>query len=230
MPRSFANANKKLLLGVATAFGDLLDQVVFLGGATTTLLVDQGAEVYARPTDDVDVIADLVTRADYYKFSEDLRAHGFREDQSDKAPLCRWIATHLDVEYTVDVMPIDESILGFSNRWYEESMNTAVQVTLEQGIQIRVVQPLYFLATKFEAFHGRFEGDYLSRDIQDIACLLEHRNDLPLELLDAKPELQEALRNEFRGLSSPDFLNVLPGLLDDPQSLATVKRKIELLS
>jgi hypothetical protein len=39
MPRSFANANKKLLLGVATAFGDLLDQVVFLGGATTSLLV-----------------------------------------------------------------------------------------------------------------------------------------------------------------------------------------------
>ena len=51
-------------------------------------------------------------------------------------------------------MPIDEAILGFSNRWYKAAIKDAFDVALPGGIVIRVVSPAYFLATKFEAFAG----------------------------------------------------------------------------
>jgi len=83
-----------LLEQIAEAFGDLLDQVVFLGGITTALLVDPAAKGSTRKTADVDVIIDLVSRPKYYEFSEKLREKGFREDQSDGAPICRCDQLH----------------------------------------------------------------------------------------------------------------------------------------
>lgn len=230
MPSNFADENRALLCEVARAFGDLLDQVVFLGGATTSLLVDEGAEANARKTDDVDVIADLLTTADYYHFAEQLRARGFREDQSDGAPLCRWKVQSQSVTYTVDVMPCTAEVLGFANQWYPEALKHTTPHLLEDGCQIDVVQPLYFLATKFEAYHGRFEGDYYSRDIEDIVFVIEHRKNLAVELLDASGDLRDYLKHEFENLNNPEFRNVLPGLLDNEDSLSVVRRQIELMA
>jgi len=229
MPSDFTNENEKLLLEVAKAFGGLLDQVVFLGGATTFLLVDKGAQVHARKTDDVDVIADLITRADYYRFSDELKKRGFREDQRDGAPLCRWQVDREGISYTVDVMPLAESVLGFTNRWYPEALKNTNLHVIGEDLEIRIVKPLFFLATKFEAYHGRFEGDYFSRDIEDIVCLLEHRKALVIELLDAPEILRVYLKKEFSLLLNSDFLNILPGLVDGTSSYSMVKRQLELM-
>jgi hypothetical protein len=51
-------------------------------------------------------------------FGERLRALGFLEDTSEGAPLCRWVHSGT----ILDVMPLDEKILGFSNRWYRAAM------------------------------------------------------------------------------------------------------------
>ena len=53
----------------------------------------------------------------------------------------------------VDVMPTDESVLGFSNRWYPMAIDTAQRLDIA-GYEVRVVTPALFVATKLEAFHG----------------------------------------------------------------------------
>jgi len=230
MPSSFITENTMLLEQVAEAFGDLLDQVVFLGGITTALLVDPAAKGSTRKTEDVDVIVDLVSRPEYYEFSEKLRQKGFREDQSDGAPICRWIVGNKGIDYIVDVMPCDESILGFTNRWYADAINNTSSVTLGNGITISVVTPVYFLATKFEAFHNRSAGNYYSADMEDIVFLLEHRSGILIEVMDGLEKVKAYLVNEASDLLNSDFLNILPGLVDDPGSAGVVTRQLELIS
>lgn len=107
--------NLMQLEAVASALGALLPHVTFVGGSTTVLLVDEAAYHGVRKTDDVDVIIDVATRVEYYKFSERLCDLGFREDMD--GAICRWLFDTQAGRVKLDVMPIDESILGFSNRW-----------------------------------------------------------------------------------------------------------------
>ena len=78
----------------------------------------------------------------------------------------------------LDVMPTNEKILGFSNRWYEDAIHHASTKTLPSGIEIRVVNPVYFIATKFEAFAGRGKGDFFNHDLEDIVFVMENREKL----------------------------------------------------
>jgi predicted nucleotidyltransferase len=230
MPSNFIKENQMLIEQVAAAFDDLLDHVVFLGGVTTSLLVDHAAVGAVRKTEDVDVIADLVSRPDYYAFCEKLRAKGFREDRTDDAPLCRWIVSKGGVDYIVDVMPCDESILGFANRWYPEAIKAPDRVALSNGIEINVVTPLLFLATKFEAFHGRASGNYFSKDMEDIVFILEHRSSLMNEFLDGSENIRAYIGRQAAMLLQSEFRNVLPGLVDDDGSFKSVYRLLELMA
>jgi hypothetical protein len=108
------HANVVMLEQVASHLGTLLDKVVFVGGAVTSLLTTDPAATEVRVTMDVDVIVQVISRTDYYRLEKRLRLLGFVHDQSENAPLCRWLIDGIKV----DVMPTDESILGFSNRWY----------------------------------------------------------------------------------------------------------------
>lgn len=71
-----------LLERAASALDDLLEEVVFVGGATVGLWITDPAAPEPRPTKDVDVIVEVTSRGRFAEFEERLRAHGFREDQS----------------------------------------------------------------------------------------------------------------------------------------------------
>jgi hypothetical protein len=58
----------------------LLDDLVFVGGCATALLITDQAAAEVRPTFDVDAIAEITSYADYVVFSERLRNLGFTED------------------------------------------------------------------------------------------------------------------------------------------------------
>ena len=58
----------------------------------------------------MDAVTELSSYREYAALSEQLRGLGFNEDQSEGAPICRWRAGAL----TLDVMPDNESILGFT--------------------------------------------------------------------------------------------------------------------
>src|ERR1700722_13616485 len=134
-PRNMQNSNLELLKKVARRLRPLLSEVVFVGGRTTGLFITEEAAAEVRRTFDVDVIAEITPYADYATFSERLQALSFREDTSKGAPLCRWLID----EMKLDVMPIDEKILGFTNRWYRAAMDSSQPVDLDGGLRIRTV-------------------------------------------------------------------------------------------
>jgi hypothetical protein len=210
------NSNLDLLRQVAKRLGPLLPEVVFVGGCTTGLFITDEAAAEVRPTFDVDVIAEITSYAGYATFSERLRALGFREDTSPGAPLCRWLVDGMKL----DVMPIEEKILGFTNRWYKTAMDAATERELEAGLRIRVVTPPYFIATKLEAFRGRGKGDYAnSHDLEDLLTVIDGRDAIVGEIAEAAA-VRGHIAGEFRALlETPAFLDALPGyLLPDPGS------------
>jgi len=211
--------NLKMLELAARGLDTLTDEVVFLGGCATGLLITDAAAPPTRETKDVDVIVEIATRHDYHVLSGKLRGRGFREDQNEDAPICRWIYQSV----TVDVMPTDRSILGFSNRWYSDAMRTAKRIRLPGGINIHMVTAPFFLATKLEAFYGRGNGDFMaSHDLEDMIAMLDGRTDIVQEV-SACVELRTYLSKEFaKLLENDEFQDALPGHL--PSDAASQRR------
>ena len=203
--------NLSNLVHTAGLLRPLLPELAFVGGTITGLLVTEDAVGEARLTLDVDAIAEIVSYAEYAEFGERLKALGFSEDTTEKAPLCRWVH-HTSI---LDIMPLDEKILGFSNPWYRPALESAVALQLSPDLKIRVVTAPYFLATKLEAFKGRGQGDFLnSRDLEDITFVLDGRPSLVAEVRSERPELREYLAKEFKNLlETQRFLDSLPGYL-----------------
>jgi len=121
----------------------------------TRLLITGPAAFPVRAMDDVDVIVEMASYAEYSRFSKRRRKLGFSEDSSEGAPICRWLIDHMKL----DVMPTDQTILGFSNRWCKLAIKAAEVVTLN-GFELRVVTTPYFIGTKLEAFRGIGKGDF----------------------------------------------------------------------
>lgn len=223
------NPNLNLLLETAHRLRPLLDEVVFVGGCTTALLItDPGVEA-VRPTYDVDVIVEITSYADYAVFSERLRALGFQEDSSEGAPLCRW-----QWEQTkLDVMPLDEKVLGFSNRWYRETMTKAEPVNLDAETVIRAITAPYFLATKLEAFRGRGKGDvFASHDLEDVITVIDGRSTIMEEVQDADAEVRAFISTTIAELlADRRFTDALPGyLLPDAANQGRLKQLQSLLA
>ena len=217
-----ANRNLELLTDVARLLLPLLDELVFVGGCTTALLITDPAAAEVRPTYDVDSIAEITSYAEYAAFSQRLRQLGFAEDQSEGAPICRW--AHGEIR--LDVMPTDERILGFSNRWYKPAMESAQRVQLENDLTVRVVTAPFFLGTKLEAFKGRGRNDYFaSHDLEDVIAVIDGRPSLLGEIRRAPKELTAYIADEIRALiSNREFVDALPGyLLPDPASQARLR-------
>ncbi len=216
------SASVEMLLRVAARLGDLREQVVFVGGAVVELLITEPGAADPRATADVDAVVEVTSISEYYALCEALRAAGFREDRSEDAPACRWI-----IEGTVvDLMPPEDSILGFSNRWYIGTLRHADRRVLPGGVAIRVASAPYFLGTKLEAFAGRGKNDHMaSRDIEDIVAVIDGRPELPAEVKGAEPALRNYLADSFaRLLRTPDFVEALPGHL--PPDEASQRRRL----
>ena len=219
--------NVQMLDIVAERLGDdLCGRLVFVGGAVAGLLMTDPAQPAIRPTEDVDLLAQVIVRSDYYALEAELRARGFSQDMRAGAPICRWIVANV----TVDVMPTLPEVLGFSNRWYPVAVETAWTAELPSGRAVRVISAPAFVATKVEAFAGRGQGDYLfSHDLGDIVSVIDGRDGLLVELEASDLELRQGVATAVAGLlSSRGFVDSLPGHL--PGDAASQERLPDLLS
>jgi hypothetical protein len=153
-----------MLKYVAKKLGNLNDEVVYIGGSVTALFITDALSLDVRPTLDVDCIVDVATRGEYYLFCEKLRGNGFKQSSEDSV-ICRWRCDHV----TLDVMPTEEGILTFGNRWYKEAVKKASLHQLEKNLEIMAITAPYFLATKMEAFKSRGNFDFLaSHDFEQV--------------------------------------------------------------
>lgn len=203
-----ADPNITVLELVAEAIGSLREELVLVGGCSVGLLISDIARPPVRQTVDVDMVVQAVSHNDYYKTSEQLRARGFKE-ASDEAIMCRWKRGGL----ILDVLPSDQSALGHStNPWYPAAVESARPYILPSGLQIRLITAPLFVATKFEAFHGRGEGNHLHHDMEDIVNLVDGRVELMEEVTASKDDVKKYLREAFDDLTTNEaFLDVLPG-------------------
>jgi hypothetical protein len=102
---------------IARGLEELNEHVAFVGGAVAGVYADDPASEDARPTTDVDCVLKLGILNDQYALEDALRKKHFQHDV-ESGVICRWIYQGI----TVDIMPDDERILGFSNRWYRKGM------------------------------------------------------------------------------------------------------------
>ncbi|MGI8542912.1 MAG: hypothetical protein ACR2MD_05460 [Aridibacter sp.] len=205
------NSNLEMLRVAAENLGDLKDELVFVGGCTTELFITDEGAAEPRQTKDVDAIVEASSYTEYINFSEKLKAIGFNEDTSEDAPLCRWVKGIT----ILDVMPLDEESLGFTNRWYRPALETAENREFITGYTIKVVSPVYFCATKMEAFHGRGNNDYLgSHDLEDIIAVIDGREEIAAEIKNASDEVRQYITGKIISwLKNDKFLDALPGHL-----------------
>lgn len=188
----------------------MLDEVVFVGGATVELWITDEAAPEFRPTDDIDIIVEVATRTKFYALDARLKEIGFRNDSESKV-ICRF--RHRETGLILDAMPTEASILGFSNHWQKEAFFHSAGFPLPSGTLIPTITPPYLLASKLEAFDSRGERDfYASRDFGDVVSLIDGREELIDEIATEASPLRSYIADQFLILQSDvDFENGLEG-------------------
>lgn len=179
---------------VARGLGELNDHVAFVGGAVAGVYADDPASEDARPTTDVDCVLQLGILNDQYALEEALRRKHFQHD-IESGVICRWIYQGI----TVDIMPDDERVLGFSNRWYSKGMGNRINYTLPNKETIHIFPVTYYLATKLEAITSRGGHDLrFSHDFEDFIFVLNGCTNIEQELLGiTDQELRTYLAEKF---------------------------------
>jgi hypothetical protein len=151
----------------------------------------------------------------------------FNED----GPICRWYSAIENIH--IDIMPTDSHVLGFTNRWYQEAVFTAVQHQIKNGEVIKIFHPLALIAAKIEAFKNRGKGDfYASHDFEDLITVIDGSGDL-LVLL---PEVSEEMRLYIAGWAREvlgtgrELPDIIDGSLGNvPGRVRRADRVIEIL-
>ena len=214
MPANVPQQLLKMLIPVAKALGDeLLPYVAFVGGSTIALLItDPITRQAVRFTEDVDLILKVEGKGGWQSIQKQLRKCGFKENMEDNLT-CRMRLGNLKVDF----MPDDESILGFTNRWYHSTLATAQPFELTETITINLLAPAHFIATKLEAYRGRGNNDPLSsHDLEDIINLVDGRGELVDEISNGQEDVRLYIAEQFSALlKHPDFEYAVRGNLQD---------------
>jgi hypothetical protein len=227
-----ADPNLPLLEEAASKLRPFLKEIVFVGGVTLGLLITDSAGASIRGTNDVDVIAEILTYPDYIAFSERLLKLGFVEDMGEKPLACRWRNGRL----ILDVLPLDEKVLGYTNRWYQSALRFAQPIALPSGLLIQVITAPFFLGTKMEAFRGRGKNDFMgSHDLEDFVAVIDGRSTIVAEIAQAPLDLRQYLAEAARRLlQEPRFLEVLPGFVygdaASQQRVPLIEQRLETMS
>ena len=180
---------------VARALAELTEKVVFVGGATLSLYPT--IPVFEpRPTDDVDVIIEILNYGDRIKLEEKLRSLGFTHD-IESGVICRYKIAGI----IVDIMPTNDPSIGFTNKWYPDGFKNAVPCKIDDDLTIKILTASYFIATKLEAHKSRGGNDgRSSHDFEDIVFVLENRETIWDEMKNADEAVKDYLRAEFQSL------------------------------
>lgn len=188
--------NIDIVKKIAFALKHLRAKVAFVGGAMISMYADDPAADEVRPTTDIDLSLTLESYVAWTKLQEELAALGFQPDQKSKV-ICRFLYD----DVTVDVMPDDEKVIGFSNPWYRPGLQKVQSYKLTEGPDINILPLPYFLATKFSAFNGRGKGNHVtSHDFEDIIYLTDNAMTVVNQIKEADANVKDYLKKEYRSV------------------------------
>jgi len=125
------------------------------------------------------------------------------------------------------LVPVDERVLGFANRWYKLGFAAALLATLPTRLKLMHLSAPYFVATKLEAFEDRGNNDvYLSHDLEVIISVVDRREELLEELTGAPSGVRGFIAEHFQAIfNHPDFTYVLPGIVSQSSRTSLVLQR-----
>ena len=193
---------------------EILESIVFIGGATVSLHFDQASTLDVRSTRDVDFLVDVVSLVQYQKICQKIADCGFKQS-IEPSPygddlICRY--TSADGLLIIDILPVDTTMLGWGkSRWFEETVREAESYLLPNGTNILRATPVNLVATKLEAFINRGKDDLLaSKDAADIVNLFAGRNSLVMEIAAAYPDKRSYIQQSMKKMREQrDFVYLL---------------------
>ncbi|OJW77425.1 MAG: hypothetical protein BGO69_18795 [Bacteroidetes bacterium 46-16] len=208
--------------GVYHALRELGKQVVFVGGATVSLYADKPEHADVRPTNDVDVLVEIATYGEFAKVQEKLNELGFEVDAESNV-ICRYKHQGL----IVDVMPTEEDVLGFKNKWYPEGFVNKEIIALDEHVSVNIFTAPYFIASKLEAFGDRGGNDgRTSSDFEDIIFVLDNRDSIWEEIERSNDKVKEYLKDEFKKLIENQYAEEWISAHLEYQTVAARARRI----
>jgi hypothetical protein len=199
--------NRKALYNAALLLDDLNNEVVYVGGRIVGLLITDELEDDVRPTHDIDVAVEITGIVAHYALEERLFKLGFKPEGTIN---CRFIHG----ETIIDVMHTDGKLQGLNTTWYKEGFREAITINLTKEISIKILDAVYFIASKLEAFNDRAykDNDYLDcKDLEDIINVVNGRPALFDEVKLADEKVKKYISN------------FILKLIDDPKWLDAIK-------
>ena len=220
--------NKEALYQAATLLKDLNEQVVYVGGRIVGLLITDLIEDDVRPTYDIDVALDLgkTDIVAHYSLQKKLESLGFKPDVNVN---CRYV---LD-DFMIDVMYTDGALQGINSNWYQVGFDNALEIQIKDK-KIKILNAVYFIATKLEAFTDRAykNDDYWDcKDLEDIINVINGRPELLVEIMNSPKDVVQFISGYFKKLiEDPKWLEAIKAIARLERSRNIVLSAIEKIS
>ncbi|GEC73378.1 hypothetical protein SAMN05443543_101409 [Flavobacterium flevense] len=176
--------NRQIIQKIAKALGELNKEVIYVGGATVSLYINDSAAEDVRPTKDIDISLSVATINELEDVREKLTSKGFLQS-SELDVICRFKFEDI----LVDVMNTNPISWAPANPWFKKGFENLEEIKIDQSI-IRIMPFNYFLASKFSAYENRGGNDpRFSHDIEDITYILDNRTDWHQFLINEKDKI-----------------------------------------
>ncbi|MCB0836502.1 MAG: hypothetical protein KDD63_04765 [Bacteroidetes bacterium] len=182
---------------LAYGLGDLLNKIVLIGGSVLDFYVTDPSAPETLPTDDIDAVVKVDSMLEYKHFEQSLIEKGFERKDGENTLIKTWIYNGVKLNIT----PIHTDQIGFHNRWYEEGTFHSFSYPINDYLSVRIFNPVYYLASKVEAFLNRGGKDFrTSEDFQDIVYLLDNRPEIEQETKKGFYQVREYIQTNFQRL------------------------------
>lgn len=155
--------NRGIIKKVALALKEINEEVIYVGGATVCLYINDPAADDVRPTKDIDISLSVASLTELEIIREKLNKRGFIQTAEDSI-ICRF--RYEDI--AVDVMNTQAIGWAPANTWFAPGFLLKESIEIE-GQTIYILPLAYFLARKFEAYNNRGNNEpRTSHDFEDI--------------------------------------------------------------
>lgn len=193
---------------VSESLGDLKERTFLTGGVSIPFYITDRLEEPPRVTYDIDIVIEVFSAREFRDVIEaELRQRGFRNDTTSGV-ICRW---RLD-EIVVDIMPADESVLGFTNPWYQAGLTHTMPIPISSRCHWRILSAPFAFAAKLSAFWSRGSDDpSSSHDLEDLLTMTNGRPELAVEAGNAPAECRRYIAESCaKLLTEKRFREILP--------------------
>lgn len=181
--------NLDVVAQVATALGDLNNEVVYIGGAVISIYATEPGADLPRVTEDIDVCVQVSTFAQMEELREQLASKSIYPDPQG-AHMYRYNYKGI----AIDFIPFEETAFDPTNSWLKPGFEKAYKTTVG-GVEIAVLPVSLFLATKWEAFNRRGSDPRYSHDFEDIIYVLDNNEEVVSDINNATATLKKTLKS-----------------------------------